>query len=133
GGRLMMRPRLLAPALLVLLAAASVLPAAPAPKEQATVRVLVVASAATREYQFLRSLLLREQDKKRIELRTYFQPETADAQPAVGDPGGYQKFPSRLMPFGDKLADRDEALGTFDVVIAFDPDWLKLTAEQRKL
>ncbi len=114
----------------LLLTAASV-PAAPVPKEKTPIRVLIVSSAGTREFQFLRALLLREQDRKRIDLRICLQPKTKDGAP-VADLPGYQKFPSRLRQLGKDPQGRDDALASFDVVIAFDPDWGKLDAGQRK-
>jgi len=126
----MLRVRLLLPALLGAFLAPGFLLAAPAPKTPAPVRVLLLSSAATREFQFLRYLLQNEQDQKRGELRICLLEE---APGAVANLAGLQKFPSRLRPRDDKPENRDEALSSFDVVIAFDPEWEKLNAEQRKL
>jgi hypothetical protein len=45
-----------------------------------------------------------------------------------------KRFPTRLDPPGSRAAkDEYSDLGRYDVVIAFDPDWAKLTAEQGRL
>ena len=90
------------------------------------VRVLVLAGAPTREYQFVRTLLFREQEKKRFEVRIFSQ---NGAGLLTEEHDLLARFPDRLEATGDKYA----ALGTYDVLVAFDPDWTKLSADQRLL
>ena len=93
------------------------------PKEKTTrpLRVLLFASAPTREYQFLRSLLVRETDGKRVELSILLQPPPGSEPRA----GSVQDVPAErmLIAFPDRLQ-------SYDVVAAFDPDWTRLTAAQ---
>ncbi len=97
-------------------------------------RVLLFASAATRDYQFLRSILVREMDKKRAEVSIHMQ-----LPPGVSERRGgivqdvpperlLSSFPTRLEA-GDK-DDTLYALDQYDVIVAFDPDWTQLTANQ---
>jgi hypothetical protein len=100
-------------------------------------RVLVFTSAATRDYQFLRSILIREMDKKRAEVSIYIQ-----LPPGVTERRGgivqdvppdrlLGQFPTRLEA-GDK-EDQLYALDQYDVLVAFDPDWTQLSESQLKM
>jgi hypothetical protein len=100
-------------------------------------RVLLFASSATRDYQFLRSMLVREMDKKRAELSIYLQ-----LPPGVTERRGgvVQDVPSErlLGQFPTRLesSDKDEqlyALDQYDVIVAFDPDWTQLSESQLKM
>ncbi len=100
-------------------------------------RVLLFASSATRDYQFLRSLLVREMDKKRAEVSIYLQ-----LPPGVTERHGgivqdvpperlLGQFPTRL-----ESTDKEEqlyALDQYDVIVAFDPDWTQLSENQLKM
>ncbi len=109
-------------------------------------RVLLVASAANREYQTLRTLLVREMDQKRCELTIYMQNEGGVKGLIVQDvpPGRLLlKFPDELdvsrkttaLPPGETPGDpnseaeitksraRLNNLDEYDLIIAFDPDW----------
>src|SRR5262249_10300558 len=92
-------------------------------------RVLLFASAATREYQFLTRHLQREEQAGRLELVLCLQ--SLAGGETKGQPDNLDAFPSVLRP--EKPEDkkqRDAALSTYHVVIALDPDWTKLTAAQ---
>lgn len=93
------------------------------PKEKSTRprRVLLFASSPTREYQFLRSLLARETDGKRAELSILLQP------PPGREPrsGAVQDVPTERM-----LTAFPERLEGYDVLVAFDPDWTRLSAAE---
>jgi hypothetical protein len=108
--------------------------AAPTPKDAMVLRVLVLTGAPTREYQFLRSFLLREQEKKRVEVHFHLQPGPGDRD-RVDSPetGLLAQFPDRLKADQDKPDEKSLALETYDVLIAVDPDWMKLREAQRKL
>jgi hypothetical protein len=100
-------------------------------------RVLLFASSATRDYQFLRSILVREMDKKRAELSIYFQ-----LPPGVTERRGgivQDVPPERLLgqfPTSLQSADKEDqlyALDQYDVIVAFDPDWSQLSDNQLKM
>lgn len=100
-------------------------------------RVLLFASAATREYQFVRTLMVREMEKKRAEVSICLQPAPGRTEQRPGvvqdvDPERLlTNFPTRLESSGkdDKLYALDE----YDVVVAFDPDWTQLSDKQLKM
>src|SRR5262249_21714530 len=97
-------------------------------------RVLLLASAPTRDYQFVRTLLVREFDKKRLELAIYLQPLPGQARRT----GIVQDVPPdrMLTPFPDTLDDQKKSedalynLANYDVIVAFDPDWTELNKDQ---
>ncbi len=100
-------------------------------------RVLLFTSSATRDYQFLRSILIREMDKKRAEVSIYMQ-----LPPGVNERRGgvvqdvpsdrlLGQFPTRLEA-GNK-EDALYALDQYDVIVAFDPDWTQLSDAQLKM
>ncbi len=100
-------------------------------------RVLLFASSATRDYQFLRSILVREMDKKRAELSIYLQ-----LPPGVTERRGgivQDVPPERLLgQFPNRLESTDKedqlyALDQYDVIVAFDPDWTQLSDNQLKM
>ena len=77
-------------------------------------RVLAIAGGPTREYRFARNLLYRD---KSIELDVLLQ---------SGQPGMSQDADRVLSSFPSTA----EELFEYDAIIAFDPDWLALSAEQ---
>jgi hypothetical protein len=101
-------------------------------------RVLLVASGPAHDYQFLRTLLVREADQKRAEVSIFLQNEGRDGR-AVQDVEGdrmLSRFPTTLRVEDDpeeKPEDRYYNLARYDVVIAYDPDWSEFTAEQLDL
>jgi hypothetical protein len=79
-------------------------------------RVLLFAGGPTREYQFLRSLLVRDHATKLdVLLQT--------AQPGISQEGN-------LL---DAFPDTRKALFDYDCIVAFDPDWKQLTPRQVEL
>ena len=102
-------------------------------------RVLMVSSGPTREYQTLRSLLVRETDQKRAELSIYLQNEGGQDGTIVQDvePGRLLlKFPDELEAgrkpgavtgeVTDSTAlsrQRYNNLDEYDVIVVFDPNW----------
>jgi len=105
--------------------------------EKRPLRVLLFASAPLRDYQFVRTMLVRESDKKRLELSIYLQPlpQQARRQGIVQDVPPDRmlvRFPDRL----DAQKATEEAmynLANYDVILAFDPDWTELSKEQTEL
>src|SRR5262249_58915997 len=67
-------------------------------------RVLLMASAPMRDYQFVRTLMVRESDKKRLELSIFLQPLPGQA----ARPGIVQDVPPdrMLKQFPDRLDDK---------------------------
>ncbi|HEX4590083.1 MAG TPA: vWA domain-containing protein, partial [Gemmataceae bacterium] len=98
-------------------------------------RVLLVAGGPMKDYQFLRTLLVREKDAKRAELSIFLQNEGRDGR-AVQDVEPERllsRFPSTLKVEDDpmeKPEDRYYNLSRYDVIICFDPDWSDFTADQ---
>jgi hypothetical protein len=98
-------------------------------------RVLLFAGGPTREYQFLRTLLVREKDAKRAELSIFLQNLGRDGNDMqdVEPERRLGRFPTFLRTGDDpkeKLEERYYNLDKYDLVIAFDPDWSELTPEQ---
>jgi uncharacterized membrane protein len=126
----------------LLLAAWGLYPAkaepAPVPnKSDRPVRVLLAASAPTRDFQFLRTFLVREGDKKRVELTLYLQPPPGRTEPRVGIVADVptdrllKNFPDHLGDPNDGNADeRQYNLSAYEVIVTFDLDWTRLKAEQ---
>ncbi len=111
----------------------------PAPVEQtgADLHVLLAASAGTREYQFLRTHLVRTMAKKQSEVCVYLQlaADKADRKPILSigldEKRHLAQFPDTLL--SNEKADVGEKyqnLNLHDVVVAFDLDWSLLNAKQ---
>ena len=101
-------------------------------------RVLMWASGPTREYQTLRTLLVRETQENRAELSIYLQNEGGQAGTIVQDVPPDRlltKFPTTLNT-SDKAGDGPDGkfynLNAYDLIIAFDPDWTELSEVQVK-
>src|SRR5262245_59580729 len=100
-------------------------------------RVLLFASAAMKDYQFVRTLLSREAKEGGCELCINLQPPPGMEQPRKGIV--QDVAPEKLLTrFPDLLQEEDKVQGddkyynlsAYDVIIAFDPDWSRLTADQ---
>jgi RNA polymerase sigma factor (sigma-70 family) len=114
--------------------------AAPAPSPEKPLRVLLFAGAPTRDYQFVRRLFATQADKKQAELAIYLQPPPGQDRPRPGivqdvpPERMLKQFPTRLV--ADEKPDAEDRYGNlaaYDVIIAFDPDWVRLTEEQGQL
>jgi hypothetical protein len=96
-------------------------------------RVLLFAGGPTRDYQFLRTLLVRETDQKRAELSICLQNSRPEIVQDVPEERMLKEFPTRLSDADDpdeKVEDKYMNLMQYDVIVCFDPDWTKLTTEQ---
>jgi hypothetical protein len=95
-------------------------------------RVLLFADAATRDYQFVRNLLVREVDQHRAELSIFLQFQRPGVVQDVPPDRFLNHFPDRLGEGGpdSKAEDRYYSLSQYDLIIAFDPDWSRLQPEQ---
>ncbi len=79
-------------------------------------RVLLMAGGPTRDYQFLRNQLYRDED---IELDVWLQ---------MAGPGADQESDRLLTGFPESAAD----LQQYDCLVAFDPDWRQLSLSQTR-
>ena len=99
-------------------------------------RVLLFSSGASREYQTLRTLLIRESQSNRAELSICLQNQAGRDGTAVQDVPPERllnRFPTRLDTTSkpsDKPEDKYYNLNEYDLIIAFDPDWSELSEEQ---
>lgn len=102
---------------------------------QKKLRVLLIAGAPSREFQFLRTFLAREVQENRAE------PVTLLVQNEAGTTGQLTPNPTEeiIGRFPTKLdlanADKDPKerlynLNLYDVIIAFDPDWSEVSQQQ---
>jgi hypothetical protein len=102
-------------------------------------RVLLFSAGAERDFQFVRQILVREKDQKRAELSIYVQNLGRDGRDVqdVEPERRLNRFPHTLL-VGEAAAQLDPKekyynLDQYDVIIAFDPDWSELEAEQLRL
>lgn len=100
-------------------------------------RVLLVASGPGKDYQNLRTMLVREVQDARAELCIYLQNTAGESGAAVQDVPPERllaRFPNRLDTnlSGAKVDPKERYynLNEYDVIVAFDPDWSELTREQ---
>jgi RNA polymerase sigma factor (sigma-70 family) len=103
---------------------------------RAPVRVLLFAGAPTRDYQFARHLFVREVEAKRAELSICLQSAGAQAVQDVPAERMLPRFPDRHDLKDDSSGDsraRFLNLARYDVIVAFDPDWTRLTPGQQVL
>jgi hypothetical protein len=98
--------------------------------------ILLFASAALRDYQFVQALLVREMDKDRVKVSIFLQAPPGATERRTGIvqsvppnrllDGFPDKFDQPVEKEDDKLKD----LSTYDVIMAFDPDWTQLSEKQ---
>ncbi len=95
-------------------------------------RVLLFADAATRDYQFVRNLMVREVDNGRVDLSICLQKHRDGVIQDVPPEKFLQTFPTQLGEDAgdDKAVSRYSNLAQYDLIIAFDPDWNQLQPEQ---
>ncbi len=103
-------------------------------------RILLFSSGSGKDFQFVNTMLIRESDKKRVELCIYLQPPPGRAEVRTGRVLGVP--PDRLLTqFPNRLADEESDkpdekfynLSAYDLILAFDPDWTQLSEDQLKL
>jgi hypothetical protein len=103
------------------------------------VRVLLMASGPTHDFQFLNTLMVREVEKKRGQLSVYMQlpPGRAPSERRTGVVLGTDRllehFPNRLDKHSDDPNEKLYDLADYDVVVGFDPDWSQVSEEEMKL
>ncbi len=97
-------------------------------------RVLLFASAATRDFQFLQSLLVREMDKGRLDVAVHLQLPPGEVVirkglvQSVPPDKLLRTFPDVFEPHA-RLKDPMN-LAAYDVLVCFDPDWKRLAPDQ---
>jgi hypothetical protein len=102
-------------------------------------RVLLMAGAASREFQFVRNMFVREMEKKRAEVSIYLQlPPGALSKrnllvQDVPPERMLEIFPDRYDTDSPDPALRLRDLASYDAILAFDPDWSQLSDPQRTL
>lgn len=103
------------------------------------IRVLLFAGGPTRDFQFVRTMFVREKDQKRAEVSVFLQNEGRDGRDVqdVEPERRLSRFPTTLL-LGEAAAKMDPKekyynLDQYDVIIAFDPDWSELLPEQFNL
>jgi hypothetical protein len=104
---------------------------------QKKLRVLVVASAPSREFQFLRTFLVREVEDNRATVTILIQNEAGKAGQITPNPTEevIPRFPDHL-DLGNKTTDPKEKpynLNEYDLIVAFDPDWSEITRDQAEM
>jgi hypothetical protein len=103
------------------------------------VRVLLMASGPTHDFQFLTALMIREVEKKRAELSVYMQlpPGRTPAERRTGQVYGTDRilehFPDRLDQPNDDPAQKLYDMDQYDVLVGFDPDWNQLSETELKV
>jgi hypothetical protein len=98
-------------------------------------RILLVAGGPMKDYQFVRTLFVREKDAKRAELSIFLQNEGRDGRSVqdVEPDRLLNRFPTTLKVEDDPTEKPDDKyynLARYDVIVAFDPDWSEFTADQ---
>ena len=99
--------------------------------------MLLAAGASTREFQFVRALLVREANAQRAEVSTYIQSPDAggkrDDLPAARQLTHFPDFMDRPNAPKQDPVKKYYNLRQYDVVVAFDLDWSRLTTKQLEL
>jgi hypothetical protein len=137
--RVQQTPCLVVLAGIVLMSSRGFASEAAAPPAARPVRVLLAASGPTREYQYLLHILEEEQEHRTLTVARYLQPmpgwsDERARRAARQDARRLPAFPDHLTPLTDDAADRRAAnLASYDVLIAFDLDWQRLSADQSGL
>jgi len=98
-------------------------------------RILLFAGGPTREYQTLRTLLVRETAQNRAELSICLQSDGGRDGTSVQDVPPERmltRFPTKLDTAEVSLKPEEKFynLNEYDLVVAFDPDWSELSADQ---
>jgi hypothetical protein len=101
---------------------------------QRKLRVLLMASAPSREFQFLRTFLVREVQDNRAEVTILVQNEAGTSGNLTPNPTEQiiARFPDRLDLTGSKIDPKEKQynLNEYDLIVAFDPDWTEITRQQ---
>jgi hypothetical protein len=101
---------------------------------QKKIRVLLMAGAPSREFQFARTFLNREVAENRAALTVLVQNEAGTTGKLTPNPTEklIARFPNKL-DLASKDPDPEQKpynLNEYDVILAFDPDWTEVTQQQ---
>ena len=101
---------------------------------QKKLRVLLVAGAPSREFQFLRTFLVREVLDNRATVTILVQNEAGTSGNLTPNPTEevIGRFPNKLDLTNTKIDPKEKAynLNEYDLIVAFDPDWSEVTRQQ---
>src|SRR5262249_4812925 len=90
-------------------------------------RVLLFADTASREFQFVRTFLQEEANRGRFDVHILLQSSKETGANDVSS-RSLSKFPERLEE--KARDDRPDNLASFDLILAIDPDWSRLSGNQ---
>jgi hypothetical protein len=97
-------------------------------------RVLLVAAAPNREFQFLRNFFVREVQENRAEVTILIQNEAGTSGGITPNPTEQiiGRFPTKLDLSGKIIDPKDKPynLNEYDLIVAFDPDWTEINQQQ---
>jgi hypothetical protein len=100
------------------------------------IRVLLFAGGPSKDYQFARTLFVREMDKKRAEVSICLQGARPEIVQDVPPERLLERFPTAYYS-EDETPPRPEEkyynLAQYDVIVSFDADWSALSPEQLQL
>jgi len=97
--------------------------------QKRALRVLLFAGRRDAEYQFLRTISLREMTEKRMEMSIHNQ--SIVGEPHVRSrcaPSACWKISEQARP--QRSEQQFMSLNDYDVIVAFDPDWTRLSKSQ---
>ncbi len=101
---------------------------------QKKLRVLAIAGAPTREFQFIRTFLSREVLENRATLTVLVQNDAGLSGNLTPNPTEkvIRRFPTRLDLTNKAVSDEERPynLNEYDLIIAFDPDWTEVSQQQ---
>lgn len=90
-------------------------------------RILLIADGPTREFQFVRNALVRDAKTNGQELAIFMQTKAQAAEEKVEGMRVLKELPDRASAGKEK----GPSLSDYDVVVAFDVNWVELSAKQR--
>jgi hypothetical protein len=97
-------------------------------------RVLLVASAPNREFQFVRTFMVREVLENRAVVTILIQNEAGTTGNITPNPTEQiiGRFPTKLDLSNKSIdtAEKQYNLNEYDLIVAFDPDWTELSQQQ---
>ncbi len=101
---------------------------------QKKLRVLLIAGAPSREFQFLRTFLVREVQDNRATVTILVQNEAGSTGNLTPNPTEevIGRFPNKLDLSNAKIDPKEKQynLNEYDLIVAFDPDWSEVTLQQ---
>ena len=97
-------------------------------------RVLLMAGAPNREFQFIRNFMVREVQENRAEVTLLIQNEAGTSGNLTPNPTEQiiGRFPTKLDLSGKTIDPKEKLynLNEYDLILAFDPDWTEISQQQ---